>query len=79
MGRFPYFPGIEIIPCGKDIIFSQQKYILELLEHENLSKVNPMPITIVVNANISLGGSRPLDDLIQYRQIVGALWYVTLS
>lgn len=79
MGRFPYFPGIKIIPCGKDIIFSQQKYILELLEHENLSKVNPMPTTNVVNANISLGGSCPLDDLIQYRQIVGALWYVTLS
>lgn len=79
MGRLSYFLGIEIIPRGDDILLSQQKYILELLERANLSKSNPMPTPIATNANLALGDSPPLDDPVKYRQIVGALQYVTLS
>lgn len=79
MGQLSYFLGIEITHQGKDILLSQQKYILELLDRVNLSKAHPMPTPISTNANLALGDSPPLDDPVQYQRIVGAFQYVTLS
>ncbi|KAD3067191.1 hypothetical protein E3N88_35071 [Mikania micrantha] len=79
MGPLSYFLGIEILPQGLDLLLSQKKYILELLERAGLSKAKPVPSPITTTATLALGDSPPCADPVKYRQGVGALQYVTLS
>lgn len=52
---------------------------MDLLERTKLSKSKPVPSLITTTANLALGDSPPFHDPVQYRQLVGALQYVTLS
>lgn len=79
MGPLSYFLGIEVVRRDSDIILSQRKYINELLTRANLSHAKPVPSPCTTSANLSLGDSAPFDDPVKYRQMVGALQYVTLS
>lgn len=79
MGPLSYFLGIEVARRESDIILSQRKYINELLVRANLSHATPVPSPCTTNANLSLGDSAPFHDPVKYRQMVGALQYVTLS
>ncbi|KAK1420567.1 hypothetical protein QVD17_22267 [Tagetes erecta] len=79
MGNLSYFLGIEIIPSGNNIILSQRKYINELLDKANLSSAKPVPSPITTTANLAIRDSPLFPDPVKYRQIVGALQYVTLS
>jgi hypothetical protein len=79
MGKLSYFLGLEIVPRGKDILLSQKKYILELLQRAGLSQAKPVPSPITTTANLHLGDSSLFDNPVKYRQVVGALQYVTLS
>ncbi|KAJ0615754.1 putative RNA-directed DNA polymerase [Helianthus annuus] len=79
LGSLSYFLGIEVVCKGPDMILSQKKYILELLQRAGLSQANPVTSPITTTANLSLGDSPLFDNPVRYRQIVGALQYVTLS
>jgi len=79
LGELSYFLGIEIVKQGSDLLLSQRKYILELLERAGLSNSKPVPTPITTTANLSLGDSAPFENPVRYRQIVGALQYATLS
>lgn len=79
LGTLSYFLGIEVVHRNSDVILSQKKYILELLQRANLSKAKPVSSPIATTANLHLGDSRLFDDPVKYRQLVGALQYVTLS
>ncbi|KAJ9553489.1 hypothetical protein OSB04_017534 [Centaurea solstitialis] len=79
MGRLSYFLGIEVASQGHDMILSQRKYILELLQRAGLSNAKLVSSPMTTNANLALGDSATLADPVKYRQIVGALQYVTLS
>ncbi|KAJ0816493.1 putative RNA-directed DNA polymerase [Helianthus annuus] len=79
MGSLSYFLGIEIVPKGADIILSQKKYILDIIARAGLSESKPVSSPIPSTAHLSLGDSSPFDNPVRYRQIVGALQYVTLS
>ncbi|KAJ0745776.1 putative RNA-directed DNA polymerase [Helianthus annuus] len=62
-----------------DIILSQKKYILDIIARAGLSESKPVSSPIPSTAHLSLGDSSPFDNPVRYRQIVGALQYVTLS
>ncbi|XP_071719521.1 uncharacterized mitochondrial protein AtMg00810-like [Rutidosis leptorrhynchoides] len=79
MGNLSYFLGIEVTRNGNDMILSQRKYIHELLGCADLSNAKPVSSPMTTNANLALGDSVTFDNPVQYRQIVGALQYVTLS
>lgn len=79
MGPLSYFLGIEVVHKASDIILSQRKYINELLARENLSHSKSVPSPCTTSANLSLGDNALFDDPVKYRQMVGALQYVTLS
>ncbi|KAJ0806767.1 putative RNA-directed DNA polymerase [Helianthus annuus] len=79
LGSLSYFLGIEVVCKGPDMILSQKKYILELLQRAGLSQAKPVTSPITTIANLSLGDSPLFDNPVRYRQIVGALQYVTLS
>ncbi|KAD5961410.1 hypothetical protein E3N88_12883 [Mikania micrantha] len=79
MGRLSYFLGVEVLQKGPDILLSQQKYILELLQKAGLTDSKPLSSPISTSANLALGDSPPFDNPARYRQVVGALQYATLS
>ncbi|KAJ0600057.1 putative RNA-directed DNA polymerase [Helianthus annuus] len=79
MGRLSYFLGIEILYSGQDILLSQQKYINELLQRAGLSNAHPVDSPITPGVKLALGDSSPFENPVKYRQVVGALQYVTLS
>ncbi|GJX06244.1 putative RNA-directed DNA polymerase [Tanacetum coccineum] len=79
LGTLSYFLGAEVVHRNSDVILSQKKYILELLQRANFSKAKPVPSPITTTANLHLDDSPLFDDPVKYRQLVGALQYVTLS
>nr|GEX05280.1 hypothetical protein [Tanacetum cinerariifolium] len=78
LGTLSYFLGVEVVHRNSDVILSQKKYILELLQRANFSKAKPVPSTITTTANFHLDDSPLFDDPVKYRQLVGALQYATL-
>lgn len=79
MGSLSYFLGIEITHQNGDLNLSQKKYIQDIIGRAGLSHSKPVPSSITTSANLHLGDSSPFDDPVRYRQLVGALQYVTLS
>ncbi|GJW98454.1 retrovirus-related pol polyprotein from transposon TNT 1-94 [Tanacetum coccineum] len=79
LGPLNYFLGIEIIPHVSDILLSQKKYILELLQSAGLSNYNPVSFPMVITSLLSLDDSAAFSNPVKYRQVVGSLQYVTLS
>ncbi|KAJ9538822.1 hypothetical protein OSB04_031555 [Centaurea solstitialis] len=79
MGSLSYFLGIEVTNQGYDMILSQRKYILNLLQRTGLSNAKPVSSPMTTTANLALGDNARLADPVKYRKIVGALQYVTLS
>lgn len=79
MGPLSYFLGIEVTKQGPDLILSQRKYILEILQKAGLSHAKPVDTPITTTANLALGDSPSFENPIRYRQVIGALQYATLS
>ncbi|GKA88929.1 nucleotide-binding alpha-beta plait domain-containing protein [Tanacetum coccineum] len=79
LGPLNYFLGIEIVPHVSDILLSQKKYILELLQSVGLSNCNPVSSPMVTSSSLSLDDSTAFSNPVKYQQVVGSLQYVTLS
>ncbi|KAJ0610987.1 putative RNA-directed DNA polymerase [Helianthus annuus] len=79
MGPLSYFLGVEVVRQGSDIILSQRKYIQDILARANLLSAKPVHSPCTTTSSLSLGDSPAFSDPVRYRQLVGALQYVTLS
>ncbi|GKC99658.1 integrase [Tanacetum coccineum] len=79
LGPLNYFLGIEIVPHVYDILLSQKKYILELLQSGGLSNCNPVSSPMVTSSSLCLDNGTAFSNPVKYRQVVGSLQYVTLS
>lgn len=58
---------------------SQQKYNLDLLKHTKMDGSKPLATPIASNNKFCIQDGILMDDLIIYRQTVGALQYVTIT
>ncbi|GKF54803.1 N-terminal kinase-like protein [Tanacetum coccineum] len=72
-------PCYDCSPHVSDILLSQKKYILELLQSAGLSNCNHMSSPMVTSSSLSLDDSTAFSNPVKYRQVVGSLQYVTLS
>ncbi|GKB97477.1 retrovirus-related pol polyprotein from transposon TNT 1-94 [Tanacetum coccineum] len=79
LGSLNYFLGIEIVTHVFDILLSQKKYILELLQSAGISNCNLVSSPMVTSSPLSLDDSIAFSNPVKYRQVVGSLQYVTLS
>ncbi|KAK1434088.1 hypothetical protein QVD17_11006 [Tagetes erecta] len=79
LGTLDYFLGIEVVHQGQNIMLSQRQYIVELLQRAGLSAAKPVPSPMSTSNPLSLHDSPAFSDPVKYRQMVGALQYVTLS
>ncbi|CAJ2673651.1 unnamed protein product [Trifolium pratense] len=80
MGRPDYFLGIEVryLPSG-NILLTQSKYIRDLLHRANMADAKGINTPMVSSLKLSKFGTDELPDPLEYRSIVGALQYVTLT
>jgi histone deacetylase 1/2 len=81
LGELHFFLGIEVKKMHGDLLHTQEQYASDLLVKVGMSKCTSSPTPLSSNEKLSLTEGTPLgpDDITQYRSIVGALQYLTLT
>jgi len=76
MGKPRYFLGIEVAHQKHGLLLSQRKYTLDLLEKIGMFGCKPVSTPMEANVNLSFDNSHLLDDLGQYKRLIGKLIYL---
>ena len=81
LGDLHYFLGIEVKKVRNGIVLTQHKYANDLLKKTGMVDCKPMSTPLSTSDKLSLheGSLLGPDDATQYRSIVGALQYLTLT
>lgn len=79
LGDLHYFLGIESLQSHKGLFLSHTKYITDLLHRFHLHTVKPIRTQLASRATLSLSDGELLSDSTEYRSMVGALQYLTLT
>jgi hypothetical protein len=76
-----YFLGIEVKPSSDGIVLTQEKYTRDILRRVDMQDCKAMHTPLPVDEKLSLFDGDPLtsDDATNYRSVVGALQYLTLT
>ncbi|XP_043699873.1 uncharacterized mitochondrial protein AtMg00810-like [Telopea speciosissima] len=79
LGNLHFFLGIDALKHSKGILLSQYRYIKDLLHRASMTDCKSVstPLAIITKP-IDQGGD-PMSNPTEYRSIVGALQYVTLT
>ncbi|XP_015689736.2 uncharacterized mitochondrial protein AtMg00810-like [Oryza brachyantha] len=81
LGELYYFLGIEVSKTHNGIVLTQDKYATNLLKKVGMLDCKPANTPLSVSEKLSLheGSLLGPNDATQYRSIVGALQYLTLT
>jgi hypothetical protein len=79
LGPLTFFLGIHVHRTSDGLHLSQSKYISELLDRAKLLGAKPSKTPLPAGAKLSQFDGDPLPHATEYRQIVGALQYCTLT
>ena len=81
LGDLHYFLGIEVKQLKDGILLSQEKYANDILRRVGLENCKPVntPISTSEKLTIDIGEALGPDDATNYRSVVGALQYLTLT
>jgi hypothetical protein len=81
LDQLNYFLGIEVKPSSDGIVLTQEKYTRDILRRVDMQDCKAMRTPLPVDKKLSLSDGDPLtsDDATNYRSVVGALQYLTLT
>jgi len=81
LGDLHYFLGIEVNKVSDGIILSQEKYASDVLKRVGMSDCKPVntPMSTSEKLSVHEGDLLGPSDATQYRSMVGALQYLTLT
>ncbi|KAJ4776116.1 hypothetical protein LUZ62_060373 [Rhynchospora pubera] len=79
LGSIHFFLGIELSSFSNGLHLSQSKYILDILSRANMANAKPAPTPMATTPPLFQNDSSLFDDPSQYRSVVGALQYATLT
>lgn len=79
LGDLHYFLGIEVTKPANEIHLSQAKYIADILAKHDMISCSPIPTPICKGHHFTKDSGDVIDNVSQYRSIIGALQYVTLT
>lgn len=79
LGPLHYFLGVEARSTSTGLHLSQRRYVLDLLSKTNMQNSKPVLTPFSPTTKLSKNGGKPLPDRSPYRQVVGALQYLTLT
>jgi histone deacetylase 1/2 len=75
------FLGIEVHKHSNGLLLNQEKYANDIIQRVGMKHCSPCPTPLAVNDKLSLSEGTLLgpEDSTQYRSVVGALQYLTLT
>ncbi|XP_021765934.1 uncharacterized protein LOC110730440 [Chenopodium quinoa] len=76
-GPLIYFLGIAVTRTPSYLLLSQQKYTQEILENAGMGSCKPAATPVDTKSKLSLNSGPPFRDPTLYRNLVGALQYLT--
>ncbi|WVZ49645.1 hypothetical protein U9M48_000985 [Paspalum notatum var. saurae] len=81
LGELHYFLGIEVNKTHDGNILTQEKYVYDLLHKVGMTNCRPVNTPLSTSEKLSIHEGSPLgpNDSTQYRSIVGALQYLSLT
>jgi histone deacetylase 1/2 len=81
LGDLHFFLGLEVKKTKNGLLLTQEKYARDLLKKVGMDNCKPAPTPMSSTEKLYLHDGTPLspDDDTQYRSIVGALQYLTLT
>jgi hypothetical protein len=79
LGPLHYFLGIHVQPLLGGLHLSQTKYVSELLDRVHMTRAKPAKTPIPAGSQLSQHDGDPLPNATEYRHLVGALQYCTLT
>ena len=79
MGRLSCFLGIEVSYHEGSIHLSQTKYTSDLLHRTTIFNTKAVKTPGIVGQNLSKFDGAPMEEVIQYRSVVGAFQYLTIT
>ena len=79
LGKLEYFLGIEVAQSNYGVIISQMKYILDVLEENDMLDCKPIDTPKDSNVKLVPSQGKPLRDPRGYRQLVGKQNYITIT
>ncbi|XP_015162050.1 uncharacterized mitochondrial protein AtMg00810-like [Solanum tuberosum] len=79
LGDLHYFLGVQAVCSSHGLHLSQQKYISDLLLKFHIHTCKPVRTPIAFHSSVSLMDGELLSDPSEYRNMVGALQYLTMT
>ena len=80
LGKLSYFLGIEVKKTTDGgLHLSQKKYIQDLLKKTKMDGAKSLPTPMLSGLKLSAGMGDPIDNVFEYRSVVGALQYITIT
>lgn len=79
LGIAKYFLGIELARSSTGLFISQQKFIRGMLEEAGLTDTKPVCTPLIQGLNLVPDMGAKLEQLEQYRRLVGRLLYPSLT
>ena len=81
LGELHYFLGIEVNKIRNGILMTQEKYVNDVLQRVGMKDCKPMTTPLSSSEKLSLheGSLLGSSDATNYRSVVGALQYLTLT
>lgn len=74
-----YFLGIEAKRVSSGLHLSQRRYILDLLERQNMLHAKPIATPMATVPKLTLHSGTKLPDATEYRRVVGSLQYLAFT
>lgn len=78
LGNLSYFLGVEVILCSFGLIFSQHKYIRDLLQWFNMEEAKGSVIPLSFTTKLTIGNGDTLADTGSYRSLISSMQYLSL-
>jgi hypothetical protein len=79
LGPLSYFLGIQATRTSNGLQLCQSKYVADLLTRTQMQDAKPTPSPCAAGSKLSKFDGETLPDYSEYRSIVGALRYCTLT
>ena len=79
LGELSYFLGVEVSKLQNGIHLSQAKYIADILAKHDLVNCSPVLTPMSTGQQLTKNSSFEISNISQYKSIIGALQYVTLT
>jgi hypothetical protein len=79
LGSVHFFLGIEVKPTAMGILLSQHKYALDIIQRVGMASCKPVDTPLSTSSKLGIVPGTLHSDPTRYRQIVGALRYLTFT